>query len=69
MSDHCIVVQLSINREMKENTIMDNEIFFYTMTYVFSRLAIVATIGYLIYMALRPGLAVSHVQEKSLDRR
>lgn len=48
---------------------MDNEIFFYTMTYVFSRLAIVATIGYLIYMALRPGLAVSHVQEKSLDRR
>lgn len=48
---------------------MDNEIFFYTMTYVFSRLAILATVGYLVYMALRPSLAVSHVLEKSLNRR
>ena len=42
---------------------MDNMLYTYVATYLFSRLAIMAALGYVVYMILRPKIALSRVQK------
>ena len=40
---------------------MDNMLYTYVATYLFSRLLIMAALGYVVYMTLRPRIALSRV--------
>jgi hypothetical protein len=42
---------------------MDNMLYTYVTTYLFSRLAIMAALGYVVYMTLQPKIALSRMQK------
>ena len=42
---------------------MDDMIYTYVATYLLSRLAIIATVGFVVYMILRPKTQLAHVQK------
>lgn len=42
---------------------MDDMLYTYVATYLLSRLAILATVGYVFYLILRPKIQLAHVRK------